>query len=177
MNDILVIAGGAALTAFGLWYFFGPKGSSLAELEGGVQRVNVVVQGAYVPNIIRVHQGVPLQITFDRREGGECTSRVVFPDFRKAFDLSAFATTTVTFKPDEVGQFGFACGMNMVHGTLVVEPNGVGGREAATEGATEAPEPEPTPAEEESSEILEDTEAAARRAEVRELAWRVAAGA
>ncbi|NIV56674.1 MAG: hypothetical protein GWN48_14475, partial [Actinobacteria bacterium] len=28
------------------------------------------------------------------------------------------------FTPDKVGEFGFACGMNMVHGTLVVEPAG-----------------------------------------------------
>lgn len=27
----------------------------------------------------------------------------------------------VEFVPDKAGEFGFACGMNMVHGTLVVE--------------------------------------------------------
>jgi Cu+-exporting ATPase len=139
----------------------------MAVLEDGVQKVDVVVQGAYVPNIIRVRQGVPLRITFDRREGGECTSRVVFPDMRKAFDLPAFARTTVTLKPAEVGQFGFACGMNMVHGTLIVEPNG------DVEEGNETPAPVAAAIEEDVSDVLEDSEASARRAEVRELTWRV----
>ncbi len=174
MSDVFVIAAAAALTAFGLWYFFGPKPSSLAELDGGVQRVDVVVQGAYVPNIIRVKQGVPLQINFDRREGGECTSRVVFPDLRKAFDLPAFAKTTVTLLPKEAGSFPFACGMNMVHGTLIVEPNDDGSEllvsvdgEATSDVDGDA----------DTSDVLEDAEAAGRRAEVRDLTWRVAVGA
>jgi P-type Cu+ transporter len=176
VTDLLVVGGAAALTAFGIWFFFGPKPSRLADLEGGVQRVDVVVRGAYVPNIIRAREGVPLQITFDRREGGECTSRVVFPDLRQAFDLPAFAKTTVTLKPDAAGRFAFACGMNMVHGTLVVEAGGEGTQEAATELKTRPKAPEPV-SDGEPADVLEDAEAAARRAEVRDLVWRVASSA
>jgi uncharacterized cupredoxin-like copper-binding protein len=173
----LVVGAALLLTAFGAWFFFGPKKSHLAEMDGGVQRVDIVVQGAYAPNIIRARQGVPLQITFDRREGGECTSQVVFSDFRKSFDLPAFAKTTVTLNPEQTGEFGFACGMNMVHGTLIVEPDGDGTSVAATEPAVDV-EPAPAPPEPEADhDALEDSEAAGRRAEVRDLIRRVVVSA
>ena len=174
-SAVIVIAGGVLLTAFGLWFFFGPRRSELAALEDGKQTVDIVVQGAYSPNIIRARQGVPLQITFDRREGGECTSKVVFSDFRRSFDLPAFKKTTVMLKPEAAGDFGFACGMNMVHGRLIVESNGdapsapVVTEEPETSQAAEPGEPD--------AGELEDSEAAGRRAEVRDLAWRVGMGA
>jgi Cu+-exporting ATPase len=40
--------------------------------------------------------------------------------------LAAFGKTTVEFIPTRAGEFGFACGMNMLHGTLVVEADGDG---------------------------------------------------
>ncbi|MEX2538539.1 MAG: heavy metal translocating P-type ATPase [Actinomycetota bacterium] len=170
MTDLLVLAGGVLLTAFGAWFFFGKKASRLAELKDGAQVVDIIVQGAYSPSTIRARQGVPLRITFDRREGGECTSKVVFSDWRKSFDLPAFKKTTVTLTTDEVGDFAFACGMNMVHGRLIVEPNGDGSTTPPVEEVTLAPEPDLPSAE-------PDSEAAGRRAEVRDLTWRVALAA
>src|SRR3989475_9873636 len=120
--DIAVIASGIVLIAFLAWFFFGPKKARQAELVGQVQQVRVLVQGGYSPNLIRVRQSVPLRIVFDRQESGECTSRVVFPEFALNRSLPAMAKTAVEFTPDKSGRFGFACGMNMVHGTLVVEP-------------------------------------------------------
>src|SRR5206468_180270 len=79
--DLVVIGAGAALIALLAWYFFGPKRASQAQLVGQVQEVRVTVRGGYSPDLIRVRQSVPLRILFDRQESGECTSRVVFPDF------------------------------------------------------------------------------------------------
>ncbi|HWO94156.1 MAG TPA: cupredoxin domain-containing protein, partial [Dehalococcoidia bacterium] len=123
LDQIVVTLGGIVLVAALAWYFFGPKAARQAELRGGAQEVRVTVKGGYSPNYIRVQQGVPLRLIFDRQEGGECTSRVVFPDFGLNRSLPAFATTTVEFTPEKSGTFGFACGMNMVHGTLLVEPS------------------------------------------------------
>ena len=97
-----------------------PKQTSRAELRGGVQEITVTVKGGYAPDRIEVREGVPLRLVFDRQETGDCTSRVVFSDFGINRALPAFATTTVELTPDQAGEFGFACGMNMVHGTLVV---------------------------------------------------------
>ena len=122
VDDILVVAA-AVLALAGLgWFFFGPRKARAAELAGGVQRLEVTVKGGYSPEVIRVRQGVPVELTFDRQESGDCTSRVVFPDFRVSAALPAWQRTTVRLDPGQAGQFGFACGMNMIHGTLIVEP-------------------------------------------------------
>ena len=104
------------------WYFFGPRKGRIAELGDGVQKIAVTVKGGYSPDLIHARQGVPLEIEFDRQESGECTNRVVFADLGVNAGLPAYTKTTVRLRPDRAGTFGFACGMNMVHGTLVVDP-------------------------------------------------------
>jgi Cu+-exporting ATPase len=94
--------------------------------------VHVTVKGGYSPDVIRVKQGIPLRLVFNRQEASDCTSSVVFPDFQVSRSLPAFGATTLEFTPDRSGEFGFACGMNMIHGRLVVEPD----------GAKPAPQPE-----------------------------------
>jgi Cu+-exporting ATPase len=122
LDELLVTSAGILLIGAFVWLFFGPKESGRAELRDEIQEVDVTVKGGYSPSVIRVRQGVPLRIAFDRQEGGECTSEVVFSDFRVRRTLPAFARTTVELLPDRSGEFGFACGMNMVHGRLIVEP-------------------------------------------------------
>src|SRR5215204_2201241 len=94
----------------------------IADLGEGVQKIAVRVRGGYSPKLIHVRQGVPLEIEFDRQESGECTNRVVFADLGVNAGLPAYTKTTVRLRPDRAGTFGFACGMNMVHGTLIVDP-------------------------------------------------------
>jgi Cu+-exporting ATPase len=121
--EVLVTAGGALSIALLAWFFFGPKRAGEAELRGGVQEVEVRVKGGYAPDAIRVREGVPLRLVFDRQESGECTERVVFSDFRVSKRLPAFQRTVVELFPERAGRFAFACGMNMVHGELLVEAN------------------------------------------------------
>lgn len=70
--------------------------------------------------------------------------------------LLPFRTTTVEFTPAEPGQYGFACGMNMLHGTLIVEPGPA--------DTTDAPDGKDLQAREERApdHAVEDTEATAR---------------
>jgi Cu+-exporting ATPase len=119
--DVIVVAADLALGAGLAWWFFGPKHETATTVAGATQSVRVTVRGGYTPNRILVRVGVPLELVFDRQESGDCTSRVVFPDFGVSADLPAFAETTVHLVPEVVGEFGFVCGMNMVHGVLVVE--------------------------------------------------------
>ncbi len=124
MAELLVSLAGAGLIAALAWFFFGPRGAGAAELRGAEQEVEVTVKGGYSPNLIRVREGVPLRLVFDRQEAGDCTARVVFPDFGVSRSLAPFARTEVEFTPDRSGRFDFACGMSMVHGTLLVEAEG-----------------------------------------------------
>ncbi|MEE8345745.1 MAG: cupredoxin domain-containing protein, partial [Dehalococcoidia bacterium] len=122
--DILVVAGAIALSGFLGWFFFGKRAAAETILTGGVQEVTVVVQGGYSPNVIRARKGVPLRISFDRREGTDCTSRVIFPDLKVSKSLPAFATTTLELVPEEAGEFGFSCQMSMIQGKLIVTEDG-----------------------------------------------------
>src|SRR6266536_1863050 len=177
--DIAVLLASAVVLAGLGWFFFGPRRARTAELGDGVQRVEVTVRGGYRPDVVRVRQGVPLEVIFDRQETGDCTSRVVFADLGVSAALPAYQRTTVRMPPARAGEFGFACGMNMIHGRLVVEPaevasvDGVpppagaaaaGTRPAAGEGGPAAVEVEAAQAEE-------------RRAEIADLTRRVLVGA
>jgi len=175
LADFVVTAAGAASIALLSWYFFGPKKAREAQLVGQVQEVKVTVKGGYSPDLIRVRQSVPLRIIFDRQESGECTSRVVFPDFALNRALPAYATTTVELTPDRSGRFGFACGMNMVHGTLVVEPDGQSQGNGHVDPV--AVMPAQAPAAERPELDSPDAEAAERKAEISDLTRRVVVAA
>ncbi|NMM33114.1 MAG: heavy metal translocating P-type ATPase [Phycicoccus sp.] len=120
VSDVVIIVVAAALTGLIAWYFFGPKKSRRADIDDGVQVVRVTVKGGYSPDLIQVVPGVPVRLLFDRQESGDCSSRVVFPDFKVNQTLPAFETTSVEFVPEVPGDYGFACGMSMLHGTLRV---------------------------------------------------------
>ncbi|GAA0250142.1 copper-translocating P-type ATPase [Saccharothrix mutabilis subsp. mutabilis] len=169
--DIVVLATAVAVIAGLGWYFFGPRRARRAEVADGVQRVEVTVRGGYRPDVIRVRQGVPVELVFHRRESGDCTSHVVFPDFGVNAALPASTRTTVRIDPDRAGTFGFSCGMNMIHGSLVVEPadetDGTAPATTAPLGTTDSR----TAAEEEAAQARE------RRAEIGDLTRRVLVGA
>jgi Cu+-exporting ATPase len=120
VSDVVIIVVAVALTGLMAWYFFGPKKSRRADIDDGVQVVRVTVKGGYSPDLIQVVPGVPVRLLFDRQESGDCSSRVVFPDFKVNQTLPAFETTSVEFVPEVPGDYGFACGMSMLHGTLRV---------------------------------------------------------
>lgn len=190
--DVIVIVVAIVLIAALGWFFFGPRRARNARLEDGVQRVEVTVRGGYSPNVIRVRQGTPVEVVFDRQESGECTSRVVFPDFKIGAGLPAHTRTTVRLSPDRAGSYSFNCGMHMIHGTLLVEP--AEGLEATLPspggGSTTAPSG-PVPAGPAAAEPAagggppdqgraaaeaEAADAAERQAEITDLTRRVAVG-
>ena len=144
--ELAVIVGGVALIAALAWYFFAPRKATHASVEGGRQVVDITVRGGYSPNLVRVEAGQPIRLRFDRQENSDCTARVVFPDLRKSASLTAFGTTTLDLDIDKPGEYAWACGMNMLHGTLIAEaPDDEGGdglRAKAERGETALAGPE-----------------------------------
>ena len=122
MQALIAIIVALAVTAAVLWFFFAPRKAFRARVGNGVQEAVVEVKGGYSPAIIEAEAGLPLRLIFDRKEDGECSSHVVFSDFGIDLALPAFRMTTLTLHPNEPGEYGFACGMNMLHGTLRVVP-------------------------------------------------------
>ena len=58
---------------------------------------------------------------FDRKDPSTCLDQVVLPEFGAHLDLPLHEKTVVTVQPNESGEFGFACGMNMFHGKIIVD--------------------------------------------------------
>jgi Cu+-exporting ATPase len=180
--DVVVVASAAGVLAGLAWFFFGPRRSATAAVEGGVQRVVVTVRGGYSPDLIRVREGVPVELIFDRQESGDCTSRVVFADLQVSAALPTGEQTTVRIAAPRPGSFGFACGMNMVHGTLIVEPAGPAAPKPGAQGEesdhdVSAGEPFPAVFDGALSADTEETQAAERRGEIGDLTRRVIVGA
>jgi Cu(I)/Ag(I) efflux system membrane fusion protein len=93
-----------------------------ARLVGGTQVIDVTVSPAgYAPKAITLKAGVPARLVFTRTADGGCTDQVQIPAFGiKATALPVGQPVAFDVTPREDGTFTFACGMDMVKGTIVV---------------------------------------------------------
>jgi Cu+-exporting ATPase len=116
-----IVFGGLLLAGIYVFFFGKRKAVFAAAARSGAQTVTVVVQGGYKPDLIVARRGVPLKMIFDRREESPCSDEIVVPDFGIRRALPAHAKTELTLTPDRTGEFEFTCGMNMLHGKILVE--------------------------------------------------------
>jgi plastocyanin len=96
----------------------GPEVDGTAQVSNGVQKLAVNVSNVYSPNVIYLKAGVPAELTFSGGQG--CTVKVQSQSLGFAADMSA-APATVKLQALQPGTYPFACGMNMVHGRVVVQ--------------------------------------------------------
>ena len=90
-----------------------------AALSGDVQKISVSVSGSgYNPNVIKLKAGVPTEITFGQSSG--CTGIVQSQQLGFQADLTS-GPQTVKLAALQPGTYGFACGMGMVNGQIVVQ--------------------------------------------------------
>lgn len=122
-TELGVVIGGAVAVAFVLWYFFGERERVAASTgTGGVQEIKITVKGGYSPDVVVVREHVPVRLNFYRDETASCSEQVIFQDFGISKHLPPFKTTSIEFTPDRAGEFTFMCGMSMMRGKLIVEP-------------------------------------------------------
>ena len=120
MDSVMVILAALAATALIAWLFLAPRKAQVAREANGAESVDIVVQGGYKPSAIQIRAGRPVHLVFDRREEGECSSHVIFSDLGVDQALPAYKKTTLDLGPLKPGEYPFACGMNMLHGTMKV---------------------------------------------------------
>ena len=118
------VAGGCGSGAAGAPCLGCPSGSA-ETIEGaatldadGIQRISVDVSTGFNPNVIRLAVGVPAQITFG--QGAGCFAEVMSRDLGFFQDLTG-GPQVVSLPALEPGTYEFACGMEMVFGSIVVE--------------------------------------------------------
>lgn len=82
-------------------------------------RINLTERG-YQPSSFRLKRGVPARVTFIRKTEDECGEEIVIPAYNIRRFLPVGKAVLVRFTPTKTGTFGFACGMDMLHGKLIV---------------------------------------------------------
>lgn len=75
----------------------------------------------YVPDKIAGKPGEKLVLTFTRTMDASCISQLKAPD-GKMVDLPLNKPVDVPVTVPQTGEVGFACGMDMFHGTIVAQP-------------------------------------------------------
>ncbi|AKF03242.1 cupredoxin domain-containing protein [Sandaracinus amylolyticus] len=87
-----------------------------------VREIEIVVRGGYQPSRIVVREGERVRLRFVRHEYASCTREVVFPALGIRRELPPHQPVVIELPELAVGEHEFRCGMNMVRGTIVVEP-------------------------------------------------------
>lgn len=123
MTKLLVLLVGIILILFILWWFFAPRTESevVAKNENNQQSVTIEVNGGYKPGKVVLKKGIPATINFNRKDASSCLDSVVLSDFGIEKNLPLNKTVSVNLNPDKAGEYGFACGMNMFHGKIIVK--------------------------------------------------------
>jgi plastocyanin len=81
-----------------------------------------ITEAGFEPARIRLERGVRTRLAFTRTSAATCATSVQVPAFGvEKTPVPLGETVAVSFVPDAAGEAAFACGMDMVTGTLVVE--------------------------------------------------------
>lgn len=80
----------------------------------------LITEKGYEPGSLKLRRGVPAKITFLRTTENTCGTEIVIPAYGINKPLPLNERVTVSFTPKKTGEVGFTCGMNMMHGKIVV---------------------------------------------------------
>ena len=117
MDKIIVTITGLAGIIFTYWFFLMKKKKEVA-VSGSV---DIIVEGGYSPEVISIPKGKTTKINFIRKDPSSCLEEVVLGDFKIRKRLPLNQKVTVELTPQKSGEFGYACGMNMYHGKIIVK--------------------------------------------------------
>lgn len=80
-----------------------------------------VTENGFEPSRLVLKAGTAVRITFTRTSDKTCATAVVFPSLKIQRDLPLNKPVLIEFRPERSGEVAFACGMNMLKGTVVVQ--------------------------------------------------------
>jgi plastocyanin domain-containing protein len=79
-----------------------------------------VTDKGFEPSSLKLKAGTPAKVTFVRKTDANCAKEVVIKEYKINRKLPLNEPVIVEFTPRK-GEFTFACGMDMIKGTLIVE--------------------------------------------------------
>ncbi len=97
-----------------------PKTAGSNSIPADALKVTVSKNG-YEPSEIKVEKGKPVKIAFYRADTENCGGEVVFSKLNITRKLPVGETVLIEFTPTEAGELGFACGMGMMKGKVLVQ--------------------------------------------------------
>lgn len=88
-----------------------------------LQKIEIKISDSngYSPSLIRLKNGVPVEITLTNDGARGCIRSFVIPDLNKKAIVPTSGSTTITFTPTKVGKINFTCSMGMYNGQFIVE--------------------------------------------------------
>lgn len=116
-DKIIVSILGLAGIAFTYWFFLMRNEKEVAVTADSV---DITVDGGYQPEVISIPQGKLTKLNFTRKDPSSCLEEVVLGDFKIRKFLPLNQKVTIEIKPQEKGEYNYACGMNMFHGKIMV---------------------------------------------------------
>jgi plastocyanin domain-containing protein len=96
-------------------------GAARAEAEEQ-REIEIVVDHGYQPSRIVVTEGERVRLKLLRKDYSPCAREIVFPSLGIRRELPVNEVVTVDLPTLSPGEIPFHCGMNMLYGTIVVEP-------------------------------------------------------
>ena len=125
IDKIIVTIAGLLGIAFTCWFFLMRK-EKMVEVADSVDsvsppQVDITVNGGYSPEVIVIPKGKTTKLNFIRKDPNSCLEEVVLGDFKIRKYLPLNQKITIEITPQKEGEFGYACGMNMYHGKIIVK--------------------------------------------------------
>jgi len=103
--------------AFTYWFFLMKRSKEVIVKDS----IDIIVDGGYSPEVISIAKGKTTKINFLRKDPTDCLEEVVLSDFKIRKHLPLNQKITIELTPQKAGEFGYACGMNMYHGKIIVK--------------------------------------------------------
>jgi plastocyanin domain-containing protein len=97
--------------------------SSSSSRAAGAQEVAIhVTENGFEPERVTVKAGSPVTLLVTRDTDKTCATELVLTEPRIKRQLPLNQTVAITFTPTHAGELTYACGMDMLHGSVLVEP-------------------------------------------------------
>lgn len=90
--------------------------------SSGVQEVQLTVTDAgFQPAEVQVAKDRPIRLTVTRKTAQTCATEIVFKEIDVKHDLPLDQAVTIDLPAQPSGTLNYACGMDMIKGSLVVQ--------------------------------------------------------
>jgi len=97
-----------------------PAAQPVAQPAAGAIEIAVTGEG-FVPAQLRAKVGQPLKLVVTRKTDKTCATEIVIKDYAINKPLPLNQPVEVVFTPTKPGPVRFACGMDMIAGSIAVE--------------------------------------------------------